>query len=1170
MEGKRNNPWKGLDSYKESDRIYGRDEEIEILFSRIEYNVQTVVYSRSGIGKTSLINAGIFPKARQAGMLPVCVRLQHSSQKNVTSMPYIDQIKNTVAEELSRIKGRAEELVPHKEDHPETLWEYLHRYRFYTGTDEGERQVTPLIVFDQFEEIFTLEKNIDRIVGFFSQVADLLNGVKPEYLNEKQEQEQSVKTDGQSNRVNIFKSMKGVTRSTGADYLQEDLFHMVFTLREDYLSYLERYTTNIPSLKMNRYCLLPITEEQAATIIMKPRPGLVSIDVAKNIIEKITGEVDFKLEGLPEIFVDSAILSLFLSRLYDRIPEGEHEITSELVDKLSEDIIQDFYLEAINGIPSPVVEYLEDNLLNNEGRRENVSVYNAKHIGGLTDELLDALSGNRRLIRKFAYGGDMRIEYIHDILCPVVMTRRNTRHIVKLQQEERRKLLEQERNKRRLLMEKTKSDRRRYHRWMMLGAAGFLIIALSWFQHQYLNNWTCSKYYASYTFVKGWPVGVGEELSESEAEKLAVSYKLTKKGHRKSIPFKTLEMMSPDGDLLHNKKYTPLVSDTENHDEYARRFSEMLDNTKFMNFYTIEDGDTAYATKYEALDKDRHVLYVVNYFNSVDEQQYDLTSKVSYLWAVYTDAKGAPLQIRENGADRMQIFLNDKGQEVKYMFFDGNRAPKQNHLGYYGYKVHHDKLNRTDTMWIVDPFSEEQFKEVIAYGKQSEDYRVYDLHGNPIPHPSLGYHRRIIKKDDRGNTIKKIYFAPDGKYVGNNVRSSIVNLEYDEHNRVILTCDYDNHGRPYTQNPKYYCRREFQYIRNTKQKLYEKDYRWDATRKEMVEVRRYEARLFGSVMEITTDDKEKNEYRMLRMESDEQEQPVSMSYYGRDDKPLFDSINDFHKHIIERKRMPSGQTIVVHRYYDIDGSLYSQPGRREYAIDSCVYDSQNLLLSQMCFDRDTVILLSQGYEYKDGVEVARYAKGIKGTPIRCPNWERDGLSYYKLMSVRSSKDVFSFVKPINEYGCKTWAYDGDDPMGLSDHLDNNFTTSFLGSDWKKETTTTIFADRIPDDAQKIVYVHLLRPNSVAEHIGLSDGDLLLEAGGWRYSAQPSISAAQSQLSRLGRESQTIKVARYNIATRRWKVLTFKVPAFKGPFGCEIYPVYYTDEEYAEFKKVLTR
>lgn len=1166
MEGKRNNPWKGLDSYKETDHLYGRDEEIEILFSRIEYNVQTVVYSRSGIGKTSLINAGIFPKARNAGMMPVNIRLQHSSEKNVAGTPYIDQIKNAIADELSRIGGKAEELVPHKDGHPETLWEYLHRFRFYAYDEKGVRQVKPLIVFDQFEEIFTLEKNIKRIIEFFNQVADLLNGVMPEYLIE--DEESRTGTLDQNKSGNIFKGIKGFTRNTGGiAYLQEDLFHIVFTLREDYLSFLERYTTHIPSLKMNRYCLLPITEEQAVSIIMNPRPGLVSIDVAQLIIEKITGETDFKLDGLPEIFVDSAILSLFLSCLYDRLPEGENQITAELVSKLSEDIIQDFYVEAIHDIPSSIVEYLEDNLLNNEGRRENVSVYNAKHIGGLTDEMLNSLSGEKRLIRRFAYGGDMRVEYIHDILCPVVLARRNTRHIVKLQQEERRKLLEQERNKRHLLMEKSKADKRRYHRWMTLGAMGFLLIALSWAYHQYMNNWTCSKYYASYAFIKGWPVGVGEELSEKKARHLAVSYKLTKKGHRSNIPFKSLETLSPDGDLLHNKKYTPLVSDSESKDKNARRFSNLLDNTKYMNFYSIENDETAYATKYEALDKDGHVLYVVTYFSSVDEQQNDLTSKVSYLWAIYTDAKGAPLQVRDNGADRMQVFLDNEGLEVKYMFFDGNRAPKQNHLGYYGYKLHYDELNRQDTLWVVDPFSEEQFKEILIYGENTEDYRCLDLQGNPIFHPSLGYHRRVIEKDDRGNIIKKFYYAPDGKYVNNDVRPAIVNLEYDEMNRVILTNDYDNEGKPYTQNAKYYCHREFQYIRNTIRKLYEKDYRWDTIQKRLVEVRRYEARLFGSVVEITTDDREKDIYRMVRMENDEQEQPVSVSYYGRNDKPIFDSISNFHKHIIERHKIPTGQTIVVHRYYDIDGTLFSHPEQRNYAIDSCVYDSQNLLLSQVRFDRDTVILLSQGYEYKDGVEVVRYAKGIQGTPIRCPKWERDGLCYYKLMSVRSSKDAFSFVKPVNEYGTTSWAYDGNDPMGLKERREQEISTYYLGSDWMKETITTVFADHIPYDAKMVMYVHLLHQNSIAEHLGLNDGDLLIETRNWKYASSP-IQTATNDWGKLGENAQTIKVARYDIENQQWKVLSLYVPTFVGSFGCEVYPVYYNNKEYSEFKKVF--
>ena len=34
-------------------------------------------------------------------------------------------------------------------------------------------------------------------------------------------------------------------------------------------------------------------------------------------IEKVTGRTDFLLDGIPEIEVDSAVLSLYLNRLYD-------------------------------------------------------------------------------------------------------------------------------------------------------------------------------------------------------------------------------------------------------------------------------------------------------------------------------------------------------------------------------------------------------------------------------------------------------------------------------------------------------------------------------------------------------------------------------------------------------------------------------------------------------------------------------------------------------------------------------------------------------------------------------------------------------------------------------------------------------------------------------------
>lgn len=1177
------NPWKGLDSYKESEKLYGRDEEVEVLMSRIEYNVQTVVYGRSGIGKSSIINAGIFPKARQAGMMPVAIRLLHTSDKEHPTEPYIEQIRKAINGELERLGGEAHELVAHAAGHSETLWEYMHRHRFTLGDDE--HTVRPLLVFDQFEEIFTLEKDHHRVTAFFAELADLLNGIMPDYLREAPKVSQSpgegMTTDTSSDNkasaspaggASIFASIKrrqALART--ADYLETDEFRIVFSLREDYLSYLEHNTLHIPSLKMNRYCLQPINDEQAASIMMEPVPGLISQDVAILILEKITGETGFSFDGRPEVFVDSAILSLYLSRLYAKLPEGATAITADMVNKFGENIIQDFYLEVIEDMRQQTVEYLEDNLLNNEGRRENVSVYNAHHIGHVTDQELHYLCDEKRLLRRFFYGGDMRIEYIHDILCPVIKDRRDIRQMLRQQQAEMERMQQEEQQKRQELERKARTQRKRFTAWLVGGSLLLLFFIGNWFYGYYMDQMPCTSYYRSFELVYGWPVGVGEELSASEANQLAVSYALSKKGHRAGRPYNMVEVMSPDEGLLHNNRRTPLVDYNENSNRRAHDFGVLLNSTKYYMFSTTQgDADTARVTKMEALDSEGHVLYIVTYFTAIETRENsDGVVEAPFVWAVYTDANGAPLKMRDNGVDRMQVFYGNHGQEEKYMFFDENGVPKTNDLECYGYRVHYDQLHRTDTVWGLDPFSEDEFIEVRLYTDSTTDYRYFDTDGTPINHKKLGYHRRVGVMDKRGNTVHKEFFDKSGSYADDNLRSSLVDLVYDDKNRLMFTNDFDSHGEPYTQNRKYYPHREFSYIGNTMEPLNTKYFYWDSELNAFYETKTFQTMLYGSVVEYTTIDYDKGTFRMQRVEHNENAEPVSISYYGVNDKPMFDSIDLFSKHIIERNPQANGQTIVVHRYYDADGKLYSMPGKRDYAIDSCIYSPQGLLLSRVCYDRDTTIVLSQGYEYKDGVEVARYARSIHGQPIRCPRWETDHLSYYRLQNVRSLSDALSFVRPVNEYGRTSWAYDGNDPFGLEEHRGQRQVTDGMGSNWKRETITTIYADHIPSDAHNVVYIHLTRHDSEAERRGLCDGDLLLEAAGWHYERQPKAQQAQAAWSSIGYQTIRLRVARYNQHSHTWQTLTFNVEPFntrKQLWGCEIYDIYYTEDEYQEFLK----
>ena len=222
-----------------------------------------------------------------------------------------------------------------------------------------------------------------------------------------------------------------------SDYVDDNDIHFIFALREDFLSDFEYYTAKIPSLKHHRFGLRPLNEEQAADIITKPRPGLVSVNVARLIIETVTGRSDFSLGDDPEIEVDAAVLSLFLSRLYQKLVPEDSIISLQLVTQSGSNIIKDFYTESIEILTPREVVLLEDQLLTSTGRRNNVSFSDFQKL--IPKAKINELVQTKKLLRAFNYGNDIRLEFIHDILCPIVKERKEQREQLRLQEEERKR-----------------------------------------------------------------------------------------------------------------------------------------------------------------------------------------------------------------------------------------------------------------------------------------------------------------------------------------------------------------------------------------------------------------------------------------------------------------------------------------------------------------------------------------------------------------------------------------------------------------------------------------------------------------------------------------------------------------------------------------------------------
>ena len=89
------NPWLGLASFTEETRqyFYGREDEVAELARRVQRKRLTVLFGQSGLGKTSILRAGLVPRLRAQGYCPVYVRIDYGRD----SPPPAEQIKQAIA-----------------------------------------------------------------------------------------------------------------------------------------------------------------------------------------------------------------------------------------------------------------------------------------------------------------------------------------------------------------------------------------------------------------------------------------------------------------------------------------------------------------------------------------------------------------------------------------------------------------------------------------------------------------------------------------------------------------------------------------------------------------------------------------------------------------------------------------------------------------------------------------------------------------------------------------------------------------------------------------------------------------------------------------------------------------------------------------------------------------
>jgi len=389
----------GLQSYTEaqSNLFFGRDAETDTLTSLVELNTLTIVFGRSGTGKTSLLNAGVFPKLRKSFCLPFRIRLEF----NDNSADLVTQIKKVLKEEIDKYGFKVDSYPSN-----ETLWEYFHKEPLW-------KTVTPIIVFDQFEEIFTLARSNPRFASvelplFWEELSNLIENNIPEKLKEK------------------FLNQK---EKIGFNYKKQKA-KIVFSFREEYLPEFETITARIPSLKYSRFRLLPMNGHQAYEVITKTWQENINPSEAKLIVSYFTNEPG--LDDYSLLTIEPSLLSQVCAYIdKERMESGGGKVSAELLNKYpKEAILRSIYEEAIaqadNSLQKPennnrsyIKEFVEEKLITTEG-------YRTKYHLGTADEIIRP--GVSVLTAKyFVREDDDVVELTHDVIAPLIKADREKR-----------------------------------------------------------------------------------------------------------------------------------------------------------------------------------------------------------------------------------------------------------------------------------------------------------------------------------------------------------------------------------------------------------------------------------------------------------------------------------------------------------------------------------------------------------------------------------------------------------------------------------------------------------------------------------------------------------------------------------------------------------------------
>jgi len=221
-------PYPGIEpfSYAYRDLFFAREAETRTLIQQIVLYRGVLLYSSSGMGKSSLINAGLIPLARIEGFQPERIRIQPQNDEEIV---------------IERISYRSEgklSILPSIFSNSQNLQRVILSIDAFTEmVNQQANSAQTLLIFDQFEEWITLFE--EGTTGH------------------------SAETTRKSQR----KILETIARLINHEKLPVKI---LIALREDYLAKLAPFFEHCPHLLDHYLRLMPLKSNQIHRVIRGP------------------------------------------------------------------------------------------------------------------------------------------------------------------------------------------------------------------------------------------------------------------------------------------------------------------------------------------------------------------------------------------------------------------------------------------------------------------------------------------------------------------------------------------------------------------------------------------------------------------------------------------------------------------------------------------------------------------------------------------------------------------------------------------------------------------------------------------------------------------------------------------------------------------------------------